>query len=118
MKKNQAGRMKRHFLGQSFAVDDPFVDVLFDEEVRFEDVSGDDGGGGLAVNRQDFHGRSRGDPSGEGGSPWGEPFGRQIFRMAVWNQDVLSGCGGRENDAAVLHHDERRFASGRRERRR
>ena len=110
--------MKRHFLWLSFAVDDPFVDVLFYEEVCFEDGSRDDGGGGLAVDRQDFHGWSRGDPSGEGGSPWGEPFGRQLRQAVFRNQDVFSGCGGREDDAAVLHDDERRFASGRRERRR
>ena len=98
--------MKRHFLWQSFAVDDPFIDVLFDEKVRFEDLSWDDGGGGLSVDRQDFHGRSGGDSSGKGALPWGEPCGRQIFQIGVRKQDVLPGRGGGEDDVAVLHDDE------------
>ena len=98
--------MQRHFSLQSFAVDDPFIDVLFDQEVRFEDLSWDDGGCGLPIDRQDFHGRSRGDSSGKGGLPWGEPCGREILRIVVRKQDMLSGRSGGEDDAAVVHDNE------------
>ena len=78
MKKKQMPRMERHFLPPLFSVENPFIDVLFHQEVRFECLAGDDGGGGLAVGRLNFHGWARGYSAGEGGSPWGEPFGRQL----------------------------------------